>query len=259
MAATDPLAGLWSKHDSMSEGDPVRFWYFHGGKPGPDGALVGHGLFRYGRIGYANTHSFDYRLEGEVLDLTFRKTGESHALRVQIEGEGGARQLRLVGDPRDPGAVYHFARGPLAVDAHGEASKVEAPEMLVAAPFADRVWIDFQPYATGGAGFSMYQFEPAAIDGRGVGWFHEGDFDQWRTEALSYRVDGDRVELFFELGQELGITSFAIGADDRGRVLRFDEDPRDFWLTHEYRDAGRGFSSPAFTPVVATGELFSAR
>ena len=65
------LAGLWSRYEGMSEGEPVRFWYFHGD---------GHGLYRYGRVGYTNTHSFDYTLRGDRVSLRFRKTGEAHEL-----------------------------------------------------------------------------------------------------------------------------------------------------------------------------------
>src|SRR5690554_5298743 len=63
----DAVQGLWSRWpDRQREGDPLRFYYFHGD---------GHGLYRYGRIGHTNTHSFDYRLEGDALLLTFRKSG----------------------------------------------------------------------------------------------------------------------------------------------------------------------------------------
>jgi hypothetical protein len=96
----------------------------------------------------------------------------------------------------------------------------------------------------------MYQLQPATIDGRGVGWFHEGDFDEWRTEALTYRINGDSLELFFDLNEELGLTRFdVLETGGESRKLRLGEDPRDFWLANEYADAGKSFAAAGVDPV----------
>lgn len=250
-AEASELDGLWSRYEGMSEGDPVRFWYFHGD---------GHGLYRYGKVGYTNTNSFDYTVDGDQVEIRFRKTGQRHKVTAEIRELDGKRTLKFDTDPRDPGAVYTWARPPISQEAESapagdEPHPAGLDEPHPGPPFAERMWIDFQPFATGGAGFAMYQFGPAAIDGRGVGWFHEGDFDDWRTEALSYRVDGQRVELFFDLNQELGITPFLLREDTNKRSLILTEDPRDFWLTHQYKDAGRAFAEPALTPFVLGASL----
>jgi hypothetical protein len=245
---TADLDGLWSRYEGMSEGDPVRFWYFHGD---------GHGLYRYGKVGFNNTHSFDYSVDGDRVKLRFRKTGTEHELRATIEEREAGRVLRFDADPRDPGARYTWARGPIdahASDVHPSASD-GAPALAAAAPFAGRMWMDMRSFATGGAGFTMYQFAPAAIDGRGVGWFHEGDFDEWRTEALTYRADGPRLELWFDLRSELGISEFSVESQAGRRVLELAEDPRDFWLHHRYRDIGGSFDEPHATHMIADAAL----
>ena len=49
-AASDPrLVGLWQRFETLHEGDPMRFYFFH-----PDG----FGIYRYGKVGLTNTHSF---------------------------------------------------------------------------------------------------------------------------------------------------------------------------------------------------------
>src|SRR5688500_11092207 len=65
--AVAQLAGIWWRYERGVEGDPVRFYYFHGD---------GKGLYRYGRVGLTNTNSFDYDVEDTHLVLRFRKTGE---------------------------------------------------------------------------------------------------------------------------------------------------------------------------------------
>ncbi|MFZ9889873.1 MAG: hypothetical protein ACO3JL_20445, partial [Myxococcota bacterium] len=81
------------------------------------------------------------------------------------------------------------------------------------------------------------------IDGRGTGWFHRGDFDDWSTESLTYRLHGDIVELRFELTGEVFQTPFALRqSSGEGVELRLDEDPRNFWHRAAYQDMGRSFS-----------------
>jgi hypothetical protein len=92
-------------------------------------------------------------------------------------------------------------------------------------------------------GFAMYQLQPQAIDGRGVGWYHRGDYDEWLTESLTYRQSGDKITLGFTLRHETQQTPLEIGeAADGARTLTLAEDPRDFWRAHTYRDMGPSFA-----------------
>lgn len=250
----DILQGLWTRYDSRGEGDPLRFWYFHGD---------GKGLYRYGKVGLANTHSFDYSLaqtqqdEDDELYLRFRKTGEQHRLRIVIERDDEGRLWLIIqGDPREPGARYRKVESDLDLE---EAAAMWANRASSARhELGDRIWIDYDNYATGGAGFHMYQLSRTAIDGRGVGWFHRGDFDEWSTESLTYRIDGDRIELFFDLREEPNVTEYRLLEGEQGRVLELATDPRDFWATHRYDDGGKSFGSAAFGPVVGFEGLVRA-
>jgi hypothetical protein len=218
--AADPLVGLWSAHDDGGAGTPVAFYYFHGD---------GHGLYRYGRVGLTNTNSFDYTVEGDHLALHFRKTGARHRVRFAIEHDGGAAVLVLVDDPKGAGTVRYRQRrnDPVEHDAAG-AGRVDG-----------RLWLDRVPYATGGYGFSLYQLRAGGIDGRGTGWFHRGDFDDWTTEALGYRIVGDRLELEFASGDRHATTFVRVAGEPASLTLH--EDPRDFWHAHRYVDAGPSF------------------
>jgi hypothetical protein len=270
--ALDELTGLWARWDAPKDGERTRFWYFHGD---------GHGLYRYGRVGLVNTHSFDYTLDEEVpgvVRFTYRKTGRAHVLEAVLgTREDGRRTLRLVGDPEDPGAEYVLVAG-----------RVEGEPAPVAAAreghgIGDRLWIDWQAHAAGGGSFRMYQLAATAIDGRGVGWFHEGDFDDWSTEAFDYRVvstarptatadSGTSTEIIgelhmqFRLRGEAASTSFVLreapksastgntttAADPAPRTLELLDDPRDFWSSHRYLDGGPSFSaSRAFEVMTA--------
>lgn len=238
----DPLRGMWMRYDSRGEGDPLRFWYFHGD---------GKGLYRYGKVGLANTHSFDYVLSRSEADpigpidlsLRFRKRGEDHQLIATIDTDGQGTWLSFTGDPREPGARYRKVESDRALESVMAASKSGSG-------IGDRIWIDYRNLATGGAEFHMYQLAETAIDGRGVGWFHRGDFDDWSTESLTYRIDGDRLELFFDLREEPSTTGFRVVEGEHGRELWLDADPRDYWASHRYRDGGRSFRSAAFDVVV---------
>lgn len=247
-AEEDPLRGLWTRYDARGEGDPLRFWYFHGD---------GKGLYRYGKVGLANTHSFDYAFDGRTradgrvdVTLRYRKTGESHAIAASIEREGNATYLTLHGDPEEPGARYRKVESDLDFAALARPQSEPEVEPTGAANIGDRIWIDYRSFATGGAEFHMYQLGKTAIDGRGVGWFHRGDFDDWSTESLTYRIAGDELELFFDLREEPNVTSFRVVEGERGRELVLDADPRDYWAHHRYRDGGRSFGSAAFDVIV---------
>ncbi|HLT34658.1 MAG TPA: hypothetical protein VK034_00200, partial [Enhygromyxa sp.] len=176
--AEDPLHGLWMRYQTRGEGDPLRFWYFHGD---------GKGLYRYGKVGLANTHSFDYDIENDELFLRFRKSGSEHVMLVELERDAqGHTWMSLRDDPYEPGARYRRVESEIDFSAATRSwAPAEAGEGL-----GDRIWIDYRNFASGGAEFHMYQLARTAIDGRGVGWFHRGDFDNWSTESLTYRIDG---------------------------------------------------------------------
>lgn len=253
--ASDALQGIWTRYVSGEEGSPVAFWYFHGD---------GKGLYRYGRVGLTNTHSFDYELSGAGsrldLNLRFRKTGEAHAISALVErDERGRAWMVLRGDPRGPGARYQrvseLGEGQeLGEDADGELEATRAA-------LGDRLWIDYGNYATGGAGFHMYQFARSSLDGRGIGWFHRGDFDEWSTESLTYRISGDHLELYFDLREEPTRTRFRLTQGEQGRELWLDADPRDYWAPHRYRDGGKSFdsTSAAFDAILGLGETSPPR
>ena len=254
--AVRALSGIWWRYEPGVEGDPVRFYYFHGD---------GKGLYRYGRIGQTNTNSFDYDVKDDKLVLRFRKSGERHAVAYRIEREGGRDWLVLEGDPREPlteGTTRYHRESDQTIS--GPA--IAHPQPETGPPPAGHMWIDQTRYATGGYGFSLYQFRPAGIDGRGVGWHHRGDFDDWSTESLVYRITGDRLELSFPLADEQHVTRFFVTKVGDERRLALEADPRDFWHPHIYRDMGVSFGihsmSQARVPVdlvTSTASLESQR
>jgi hypothetical protein len=215
------LAGVWQRYERGVEGDPLRFYYFHGD---------GKGLYRYGKTGLNNTHSFDYDVEGDVLRLRFRKTDRVHDVRFSIdEDEHGRHRLTLHGDPEETG-VTRYVR-----ETEGPIEHMDGP------PPSGHMWIDLQRYGTGGCGFHFYQLRPAGIDGRGVGWFHRGDFDDWSTESLVYRITGNTLELWFPLTGQHETTRFTLTREGEQRWMMLGRDPRDFWHEHRYLDAGPSF------------------
>lgn len=216
------VLGLWRKHRPGKLGDPLRFYYFHEG---------GKGLYRYGRVGYAYTNSFDYRVEKRTLHLHFRKTGERYRVPFEIVREGGREVLVLKDDPREPGA--------------GRYTKERLGQSAAEEPFSSpggQMWIDLRRYETGGEGFSIYQLAPASIDGRGIGWHHRGDFDDWSTEALTYQIVGDTLALRFMLRGEEHDTRFALEGGPKGTLL-LEEDPRNFWHRSKLKHMGRSFEA----------------
>ncbi|TPV95271.1 MAG: hypothetical protein B7733_10990 [Myxococcales bacterium FL481] len=247
-----PLVGVWSRYELGSVGDPVRFYYFHGN---------GQGLYRYGRQGLTNTHSFDYEVDGDTLALRFRKTGQRHQTQLVVQRDArGRRWLQLADDPREPGARYRERApgatfdGPSRELAVCETAIVDAD--AAASPVAGRIWIDHRNFATGGAEFHMYQFNAAGIDGRGIGWYHQGDFDDWTTEAFTYQLGAKSLHLWFLEHDERERTSLTRGEDEQGRpTLTLHEDPRDFWHRRRFVDAGASFGLAAFADVLrSTGQ-----
>ncbi len=242
--AADPLVGVWQRFEANAEGDAIRFYYFHGD---------GNGLYRYGKVGLTNTHAFDYRVEGERLRLRFRRTGEVVTMPFAIADDPtveGRSWLTLDGDPRDREGRYF--RDPRTA---AESCEVGASVARDDAPrgVGNRLWSEERSFAAGGMGFAMYQLQPQTIDGRGVGWFHRGDFDEWTTEALTYRRQGDTLTLHFMLSGESLSTPMSLveGSGGRGeetRVLELADDPRNFWHRQRYFDRG-----PSFAAVEALG------
>jgi hypothetical protein len=222
------LAGIWRRYEPATTEERVRFYYFHGD---------GTGLYRYGRAALTNTHSFDYDVNGDDLLLTFRKTGDRHVVRFRMERDAGGTardRLTLYDDPREPGATTYVRTSERTVR-HAQVGR------HAEADAGGRMWIDLRNYATGGRGFTMYQLRAPGIDGRGTGWFHRGDFDDWSTESLTYRIAGDRLELAFDLSGERGQSRFEIVGEGQERRLVLEDDPRDYWHRHVYRDAGPSF------------------
>jgi len=244
------LRGLWTRHPGGSgrEDQPVAFYYFHDG---------GIGLFRYGRLGHNTTNSYNW-VVGEhggqpMMVLTYRKTGEVQHLPIRIDSEG-RRTLVISGDPKNPGVAesrYTFVPPPsLATVAPDlELSPLVTGDVDAAAPGIDnRLWIDQRPYKTGGMGFQLYQLRTAGIDGRGTGWHHVGDYDDWSTESLSYRIlrgeqGPEALDLSFTLRGERHTTPVAVTGTGQQRTLTMGSDPRDYWAVHTLKDGGVSFAS----------------
>jgi hypothetical protein len=234
----DPrLVGLWHRYPEAAEGEPLRFYYFHD---------EGFGIYRYGRVGLTNTHSFDWSTAGGALDLRFRKTGEHAAPRYHLEHDAAGTWLVVEDDPREAGAAVRYLRAPDPTAACDSGPLVLMPGLLgpSGGALGGRLWGEEQRYATGGMGFAIYQLQAQAIDGRGVGWYHRGDYDEWVTESLTYRQQADHLALAFTLRHEGHGTAIRLGeAPDGTRTLTLADDPRDFWRPHTYRDMGPSFAT----------------
>ncbi len=217
-AAEPDVQGLWSQTTPVVEGDPVRFYYFHTG---------GIGLFRYGKMGLTQTRSFSYVVEGEEITLTVLKTGKVYAVPFTIED--GALSLKV--DPMLGGPQTY--RKEVATSGHGFKSPQDHP--------LARMWKHTLTDAHGQERFFMYQLQAPALDGRGVGWYHEGDYMNWSTESLTYRRSGDQLILQFSLRGEDARTGLRIDAEGPHRSLHLSQDPRNFWHPRSYRDTGPGF------------------
>lgn len=215
----EPLRGLWSRFEAKREGDPMRFYYFHDG---------GIGLYRYGRLGLNNTNSFDYAVRGGRLELRFRKTGERWDVPFRIEADPKDRDrewLVLEKDPREQQPTRYFRK---------KSAAAEQKDF-------NRMWTCEQRYATGGMGFRIYQLREPAADGRGMGWYHQGDYDDWSTESLLYRITGAQLHLSFVLRKEAAATTFRVEQGRSARTLELREDPRNFWHVGRFEDRGRSF------------------
>lgn len=215
------LRGVWHRYPAGDLGSPVRFYYFH------DDGL---GLYRYGRQGLTYTNSFNWSVEADTLTLYFRKTGETH--RVPFSLEQGGTVLHLVQDPKE-GEDARYQK---------ESSPTAATPLPLLGHIDGQMWIDFRPFATGGAAFSMYQLAPAALDGRGVGWHHRGDFDDWSTEAFRYQLGPGTLTLRFELAGDEHRSAVDV-SDGDPPTLSLTSDPRNGWHRSRFEWFGKSFSS----------------
>lgn len=214
------LLGLWQATRPEKEGDLLRFYYFHDG---------GIGLVRYGRMGLTYTRSFTWKLHDGRLAIVFTKSGRHHHVPFELTDEGGV--LRLPKDPAFPGDNRY------AKDTRPRGLEFSEGKHPLA-----RLWIEETQDVRGQRGFRMYQLQAPTIDGRGVGWYHEGDMSDWSTETLTYRRTGDTMELYFPLRNERITTKIRLVGEGRERSLTLTEDPRNYWHERTYRDGGPGFT-----------------
>ncbi len=219
------LHGVWAASQQGTQGDHVRFYYFHHDNSG---------LVRYGKVGLSQTRSFKYQFKGKHLVLRFNKTGVVHHIKAELRKDDVGAVLRFQEDPVFGGAANYRKR--LPPGAKLTASQKQHP--------LARVWIHKIKDRNGKEVFHMYQLAPPSIDGRGIGWYHQGDFDDWSTEALSYQWSGDKLWLNFLVRQENYQTPARW--QKKGQVsLSLDSDPRNFWAPRKYLDGGPNFATLA--------------
>ena len=242
------LRGLWSRTADADGRDdaPVAFYYFHEGDIG---------LYRYGRVAYNTTNSYHWSIRGDDLELRWNKTGEVTRLDYRVDRSGARPVLVLQGDPKNPGerfSRYTFVPAPdAAARAPDLLDTSVGPSISAVHDTLDRIdnrlWIDLKKYATGGIGFSLWQLRAQGIDGRGTGWHHVGDFDDWSTEQLTYKstatsADSGTLDVLFAWRHERATTTWTLRRDGDARALRLNADPRDFGAVHDYKDAGPSFA-----------------
>ena len=230
--ADDALHGLWIQSPVRVPKDEMRFYYFHPG---------GAGLYRYGQAGYNQTHSFDWSVRGDEVRLHFRKTGETATTRIRLGGRGDERTLTMLEDPRGPGIVTYRrvpsalteGLGPLAIpDGLGSDGAI----------LVGRIWVDQTAYATGGAGFRMYQLSEHETEaGWRIGWHHLGDHDDWTTERFDYRANEGLLDVrFLVRGDEARLPISLDHIAGRARLV-LERDPRNFLQRTRLLDGGPSF------------------
>lgn len=218
------LAGLWERTD-LPEKDDVRFYFFH-----PSGI----GLYRFGKLGLNHTHMFRYVQAGSKLAIVFSRSGEHHELTVSRRRQGDGLFLTLSEDPREQGKSMTYRRRVMPND---------EPSDFTSAPAGfNRMWIHTLRSQKGTDAFAMYQFQKPDDSGRGRGWFHHGDYDEWTTESLEYVKRGKTLQLNFELVEQQTQTGFAVRRTGDGRVLELERDPRGFWQRRVFVDQGPSFA-----------------
>ena len=207
------ILGLWAQYVPKNAGDPERFYYFHKG---------GIGLFRYGRRGLTYTQTFRYDVNAKTLKLVFIKSGERFKIPYSIQKD----QLTLGADPKMGGEQTYTKRPPQPV-----------PAMAGAHPLA-RMWTKRVVDRKGNVEFRTYQLQAPGPQGRGTGWYHEGDEEEWSTESFSYHRTADWIALSFPVRKEHVVSNVEEGKDGRIRTFTLVEDPRNYWHRRTYRDEG---------------------
>lgn len=269
------IYGLWAKTWPQKIGDPVRFYYFHQATANEtpakgDSSTSGIGLYRYGKVGLNFTHSFHWKVRASasgksganrgVLELKFNKTGEVRETPFHVENRDGTSVMVLSDDPRDaPGTRYEKEKKPppfggkfflsaaLKASVGEDSSSSNTPTNVL--PF-DRMWMHYETYEKGGGEFRLYQFQKPALDGRGVGWFHRGDFDNWSTEMLTYRLSEGKIEFDFTLNHERAQSSFQLVKRGDKRLLQLTRDPRNYWHSSSFGDGGQSFIAESAASVL---------
>lgn len=218
------LSGLWERTD-LPEKDDVRFYFFH-----PSGI----GLYRFGKLGLNHTHMFRYVQAGSKLAIVFSRSGEHHEMTVSQRRRGEASFITLSDDPREGGKAMSYRRRPMP--------NAQDLDFDAAPTGFDRMWIHTLRSQKGADAFAMYQFQKPDASGRGNGWFHHGDYDEWTTESLNYVKRGQTLELNFELMRQRTQTRFELSRSADGRLLRLERDPRGFWQQRRFLDQGPSFA-----------------
>lgn len=227
-ADTRRLHGLWERTD-LAEPDDVRYYYFH-----PNGL----GLYRFGKTALNYTHMFRYELRGAKLKIRFLRSGERASTRIAVNaacpyGHASTRGewLTLESDPREQNRRVRYRKRTMSA----ELGPDEQPH-----DFA-RMWMHEQR-VTGRSEFAIYQFQRPDRKGRGRGWFHRGDYDEWSTESLSYERTAQGLRLKFDLGGAHDTPILERKCGNR-RSLILARDPRNYWHQQTYVDRGPSFAT----------------
>ncbi|MBI3893289.1 MAG: hypothetical protein HY303_17360 [Candidatus Wallbacteria bacterium] len=156
------------------------------------------------------------------MDITVRKPGAVGALRSLVWGVALAALIGL----------------PLRKDPPAADPMVRVPEALAGNAIGGRLWTHIDRPTRDREKFRMYQFNPAGSDGKGTGWYHEGDFTEWMTETLRYEIHGSELKLFFDLAGEKATVRFRVergrGSNGEDLKLTLTPDPRRYWKPYEY-------------------------
>ncbi|NJK88554.1 MAG: hypothetical protein HC923_03580 [Myxococcales bacterium] len=213
------LRGIWDR-EGASDLKRVDFYYFHQGDLG---------LFRFGTTDRNHTEMFRFKKTWRGLEISFKRTGERAFSKMQlVERPDGRRALVLESDPRNGGRRTTYVH------------RAAPTSQLVPAAKDDfaRMWMHRRPRLHGGLDFRIYQFQPANASGHGRGWYHEGDYDEWTTESLTYHKGQDTLHLRFDEPREIAASPYQLNRSRKAAVLGLDADPRWFGRPSRFEDTG---------------------